>query len=88
MSVTIPENNNPAWRIHKPTVPGNTKYSDAVRFGRKRVIIGTSMIKGIQMKEFNSYVKNRHSKLRPFPGATVKQLQHYAIPSLVDETPN
>ena len=46
------------------------------------------MIKGIQIKEFNCNVKNRHSKLRPFPGATVKQLQHYAIPGLVDETPN
>ena len=40
------------------------------------------------MKEFNSYIKNGYSNLRPFPGATVKQLQHYAIPSLVDETPN
>ena len=85
---SFPENNNPAWRSHKPTVPGNAKYSDAVRFGRKMVILGASMIKGMRMKEFNSYVKNGYSKLRPFPGATVKQLQHYAIPSLVDETPN
>ena len=40
------------------------------------------------MKEFNSYVKNGYSNLKPFPGATVKQLQHYAIPSSVDETLN
>ena len=46
------------------------------------------MINGIRIKEFNSYVKEGYSKLRPFPGATVKQLQHYAIPRLVDETPN
>ena len=46
------------------------------------------MINGIRIKEFNSYVKEGYSKLRPFPGATVKQLQHYAIPGLVDETPN
>ena len=46
------------------------------------------MIKGIRIKEFNSYVKNEYSKLRPFLGATVKQLQHYGIPSLVAETPN
>ena len=37
------------------------------------------------MKEFNSYVKNGYWKLRPFPGATVKQLQHCAIRSLLDE---
>ena len=69
-------------------MPGNAKYSDAVRFGRKMVTLGTSMIKGIQMKEFNSYVKNFYSKLRPFSVATIKQLQHSTIPSLVDEMPN
>ena len=63
----FPENNNPACRNHKPTVPGNAKYSDTVRFRRKTVILGTIMIKGIQMKEFNSYIKSRYSKLRPFP---------------------
>ena len=83
-----PENNNPAYRNHKPTVPGNAKYSDTVRFGRETVILGTSMIKGIRIKEFNSYLKNGYLKLRPLPEASVKQLQHYAIPSLVDETPN
>ena len=67
----FPEHNNPAWRNHKPTVPGNAKYSNAVRFGRKTVILGTSMIKGIRMKEFNGYVKNGYLKLRPFSGATV-----------------
>ena len=84
----FPENSNPAWGNHKPTVPGNAKYSDTARFKRKMVILGTSMIKGIRMKEFHSYVKNGCSKLRPFPGATVKRLQHYSIPSLMDETPN
>ena len=84
----FPENNSPAWRCHKPTVPGNAKYSDAVRYGRKTVILGTRMIKGIWIEEFNSYVKDGYSNLRLFPGATVKQLQHHAIPSLGDETPN
>ena len=45
------------------------------------------MIKGIRVEEFNSYVKDGYSKLRRFPGATVKQLQHHEIPSLVDEHP-
>ena len=52
-------------------MPGNAKYSDAVTYGRKTVILRTSMIKGIRMKEFNNYVKNRYSKLRPFPETTV-----------------
>ena len=46
------------------------------------------MVKGIRMKEFNSYVKNGFVRLTPFPGATTKQLCHYAIPSLVDESPD
>ena len=54
----FPENNNHAWRNHKPRVPGNAKYSDVVRHRRKKVISETSMIKGIRMK-FDSYVKNR-----------------------------
>ena len=66
-------------------MPGNAKYSDAVEFGRKTVILGTSMIKGIRRKEFNSYVKNGYSKIIPF---LEQQLQLNAIPSLVDETPN
>ena len=67
-------------------MPGNAKYSDAVAFGRKMVILETNMIKGIWMQEFNSYVKNGYSKLRPFTGATVEQLQDYAIHSLVEKS--
>ena len=69
-------------------MPENAKYSDAVRLRRKTVILGTSMSKSIRMKEFTSYPKKGYTKLRPFPGATVKQLQDYAIPSLVAEAPN
>ena len=39
---------------HKRTVPGNTKYSDTVRNGKKTFIVGTSMVNGIRMKEVNS----------------------------------
>lgn len=81
------DNGNHSKKYQK-TVPGNSSYRDAVKFGRKSIIIGTSMVKGIRMKEFNSYIKNGFVKLRSFTGATIKQLCHYAIPSLVDETPN
>ena len=35
-------------------VPGNTDFNNTVKFGRKTNILGTSMIKGIRRKEFNS----------------------------------
>ena len=42
------ENDNHFWQ--QRTVPGNSKYSDAVRNGKKTLIAGTSMVKGIRMK--------------------------------------
>ena len=39
----FPENDNPLWQ--QRTVPGNSKYSDTVRNGKKTFIVGTSMVK-------------------------------------------
>ena len=62
----IPENNNPFWP--QRTVPGNSKYSEAVRNGKKTFIVGTSMVKGIRMKEVNIQLRKSFAKLEPFPG--------------------
>ena len=40
----FPENDNHFWQ--QRTVPGNSKYSDAVRNGKKTLIAGTSMASG------------------------------------------
>ena len=66
----FPENGNPVWQ--QRTVPGNSKYSDTVRNGKKTFIVGLSMVKGIRMIEVNSQLRNSFSKLRSFPGATLK----------------
>ena len=68
------------------TVPGNSKYSDTVRNGKKMFIVGTSMVKGIRMKHVNSQLRNPFAKLRLFPRATLKHLRYYNVPSLVNET--
>ena len=44
----FPENDN-SFRQQR-IVPRNSKYSDAVRNGKKTFIVGTSMVKGISMK--------------------------------------
>ena len=80
----FPENGNPFWQ--QRTVPGNSKCSDAVRSDEKTLIAGTSMVKGIRMREVNSQLRNSFAKLRSFPGATLKHLKHYIVPSLIDET--
>ena len=80
------ENDNPLWQ--QRTVPGNSKYSDTVLNGKKTLIVGTSKVKGIRIREVNSQLRNSFAKLRSFPGATLKHLRYYIVPSLIDETPN
>ena len=38
------------------------------------------------MKEVNRKLQNSFAKLRSFPGATLKHLRYYIVPSLIDET--
>ena len=66
----FPEKDNPFRQ--RRTVPRNSKYSDTVRNGKKMLIEGISMVKGIRMKHVNSQLRNSFAKLRPFPGATME----------------
>ena len=59
-----------------------------MRNGKKTFIAEKSMVKGIRMKEVNSQLRNSFAKLRSFPGATLKHLKYYIVPSLIDETPD
>ena len=59
-----------------------------MRNSKKMFIASTSMVKGIRMKEVNSQLRNSFANLRSFPGATLKHLKYYIIPSLIDETPD
>ena len=68
--------------------PGNTKYNESAKYGKKTFIYGTSMIKGIRQREFNSYLKKCSARFRPFPGATLKQMSLYVVPTLHDDTPD
>ena len=46
------------------------------------------MVKSMKMKEVNSQLRNSFAKLRLFPGATLKHLRYYIVPSLIDKTPD
>ena len=58
-------------------VPGNTDFNNTVTFGQKAYILGTSMIKEIRRKEFNSKLNKCNYRFRPFIGATLKQMETY-----------
>ena len=64
----------------KSIIPGNTKYNEAVRFGRKPYVLGTSMVKDIRRNEFNSYLKKCNTRFRSFIEATIKQMETYVKP--------
>lgn len=46
------------------------------------------MVKGLKEKGMHNNMKKTSVRLRPFPGAIVKQLHHYNIPMLIDVTPD
>ena len=47
-------------------VPAYTDFNNAVKFGQNAYILGTSMIKGIRRKEFNSKLNKCTNRFRPF----------------------
>ena len=59
-----------------------------MRNGKETLIAGTGMVKGFRMKEVYRQLRNSFAKLRSFPGATLKHLKYYIVPSQIDETPN
>ena len=47
-----------------------------------------SIRKGIRIHEFNCYITNATARLKSFPGATSKELTHYVVPTLQEESFN
>ena len=68
--------------------PGKSLYNEIIRYGRKSFIVGTSMVKGPKVKDMNRNLKNTSVTVRYFLWATVKQLHHYVISTLTDDTPH
>ena len=56
--------------------------------GHKILVVGDSHVKRIRRIDFNKKLRNGKAYFRSFSGATSKQLDHYIIPSLVDDKPD
>ena len=82
-----PESDNTKFHDLKH-VPGNSSYADVSSKGKKILIISDSMCSRIKMKEFNSYTKNGYAYRKTFPSATVNELAHYCIPTLLEDKPD
>lgn len=80
----FPERNIPVQR----TLPGNKKYSDVVKNGKKITVFGDSIIKRINGKELTRHLNKGRAFIKSFPGANAKDLAHYVIPTLIDQSPD
>ena len=66
-------------------VPGNSSISSN---GKKCAIFSDRICSRINMKEFNRFIKNGNVFIKPFSGATPKELYHYFSKPLEDEQPD
>ena len=69
-------------------IPGNSNYASISKNGHKILVAGDSHIKRIRRIDFNKELRKRKAYFCSFSGATSKQLDHYTIPSLVDDKPD
>ena len=67
---------------------GKSSYSEIVIYNHQSINVGKSIVKGLKVKDMNRNAKNTSIRVRPFPGATVKQRCQYAIATLTDDTPD
>ena len=71
---------------NKNLIPGYSKYNEAVRFGQKAYLLGSSMVKAIKRNLFNSCLKKCKTRLRPFLGATITQMETCIQPIIQDHS--
>ena len=66
-------------------IPGNNNYASISKNGRKILVVGNSHVKRISRINFNKELRHGKAYFCSFSGATSKQLDHYTIPSFVDD---
>ena len=84
----MPVENLPKYKDHIKTSPGNSTYSDMTKRGKKVCIFGDSLVKRIDMVEFEKLFKKGPAIKRSYPGATASQLKFYVEPTLIEDKPD
>ena len=51
-------------------------------------MFSNSIPKGIRIRELNRYITNATAVIKSFPGATSKELIHYVVPTLQEDSFN
>lgn len=67
------------------SVPGKANYSDITKEGKKTCVIGASIVKRIDIREFNKFLDKGTAIKRSFDGAVASQLNYYIEEILNEE---
>ena len=70
------------------TIPGSSNYASISKNGRKILVVGDNHVKRIRRSILTTNLEMAKLYFRSFSGATSKQLDHFIIPSLVDDKPD
>ena len=88
-----PENQQNFQRVKHHAINDRNIRHEESRLGNKKkskrvIMFSDSISKGIRIGEFNRYITNATARLKSFPGATSKELTHYVVPTLQEESFN
>ena len=72
----------------RKTVPGISSYLNVPKESKKVCIYSDSIVKRMDMIDFNDMCNYNSSLKRPFPGCTAPQLTHFVKPSLQEDKPD
>ena len=83
-------NNYPERDINKyeKKVTSNNNLNTVSNGGRKITVFGDSIVKRIRTKEFNKHINTGYAFIKSFPGANAQEINHYVIPTLMNESPD
>ena len=70
------------------TVPASRSYSSTTKYGKKICVVGDSHIRRIKRNLFNNSLCEGKALLNGFSGANIRRLDHFIIPTLVEDRPD
>ena len=87
-----PENRHNFQRVKHHAINDRNIRHEESRLGNrrksKRIMFSDSIPKGIRIREFNRYITNTNARLKSFRGTNAKELIHYVVPTLQEESFN
>ena len=88
-----PENHDDFQRVKHHAANDRNIHHEESRLRNRRkikriIMFSDSIPKGSRIREFNCYITNATARLKCFPGATSKELTHYVVPTLQEESFN